>query len=342
MEGDLTLLRPLWLLLLPLAWWLWRRPVAPPALLAPLAMRYPPLADAVVETGETAASQVVPGPRGGWRGRLLAAAVACAVMALVQPAWLGKPLEAGERGEPVDLVLVVGTAITMGLRDYIVDGERVDRMTLTRRLLDRFLADYSGRRVGLVVLGDPPALWLPLTPDRAVVRHAVGRIRTTLGGRLTDIGAALELVAERFGDRQGAVVVMFSDASLQVGRIPPVAGAEALARAGLTLYTVAMGSADPAAGEEGAGRLIYRPVDLELLREVARAGGGEMFHAVDGQRLRAALETIEARHRRPLPGADAGRRVRALYPWPLGAALALVLAALAGLRPPRSWRRTGP
>ncbi len=337
MAADLTLLSPLWLLLLPLAGWLWHRPVAPPALLAPLAMRYPPLA-ATVPAGAAAA----PRPAGGWRGRLLALAMVFALVALAQPAWLGEPLGGGERSEPVDLVLVVGTAITMGLRDYVIDGERVDRMTLTRRLLERFLADYSGRRVGLVILGDPPALWLPLTPDRAVVRHAVARIRTTLGGRLTDIGATLELVAERFGHRPGAVVVMFSDASLQVGRIPPVAGAEALARAGLTLYTIAMGSADPEAGEGGAGGLIYRPVDLDLLRQVARAGGGEMFHAVDGGRLGAALETIESRHRRPLPAGDGERRVRALYPWPLGAALALVLAALAGSRPSRSGRPATP
>ncbi len=311
--------------------------MALPALLAPLALRYPPLADAV-PAGPAAA----PRPGGGWRGRLLAAAVMFALVALAQPVWLGEPLETGEHSEPVDLVLVVGTAITMGLRDYVIDGERVDRMTLTRRLLDRFLAAYSGHRVGLVILGDPPALWLPLTSDRAVVRHAVGRIRTTLGGRLTDIGATLELVAQRFGHRKGAVVVMFSDASLQVGRIPPVAGAEALAAAGLTLYTVAMGSADPGAGEGGAGGLIYRPVDLELLGEVARAGGGRMFHAVDGRRLEAALETIEARHQRPPPAGDGERRVRALYPWPLGAALALVLVALAGLRPSRSGRPAGP
>ena len=286
--------------------------------------------------GRDAAVSLPPAARGAGP---LALALALAGVALAQPARLGGPLEQGPASEPVDLVLVVGTAITMGLEDYVVDGRPVDRMTLARQLLDGFVAEYSGRRIGLVVLGDPPALWLPLTRDKAVVRDAVGRLRVNLGGRLTDIAGTLELVAERFGHVPGAAVVMFSDAGFQVGREPPLAGARALSAQGLTLHTVALGAAGSEAGEGGAGRLIHRPVDLALLRQLAAAGGGEAFHATDAAAFEAALATVEARHRRPPPPATAGRRrVEALYAWPLAGALVLVLVAATG-RPRMGPRR---
>ncbi len=321
---NLHLLQPLWLLTLPpLLWWLRRHGhrLHWPALLPPARLSFPPL----VRLDGDAATQPQSAPSlSRW---LLGTALTLLIVALAQPAVETATVEGERRAEPVDLVLLVGTAVTMNLRDYLADGERVSRMTMLKTLLADFVQRWSGRRIALVVLGDPPAVWLPLTRDRDAVLDAIGRLRTGLGGRLSDTGGALTLIAERFaGDDK--VVVLLTDAGLQLGSIAPEQGAQTLAASGLTLHTIAVGSADPAAAEENAAGLIHSPVDLTLMQRLAEIGHGQSFRALDTEHMRQALATIEALHRRPAPPPARYALLRPLYPWCIGAAMLLLLASL--------------
>jgi Ca-activated chloride channel family protein len=325
MGAELGLLQPWWLLALPLSlvWLAWRRRrLRPwPTLLPPMTLRYPLLS---IVTGE--------GGRGdhatsATADRLVAIALMLAVIALAQPVRYVGSIASEAASEPVDLVIVAGTAISMTLRDYVVDGERVDRMTLTRRLLDRFVADFQGRRIGLVVLGNPPALWLPLTGDKTAVRDAIVRLRTTMVGRLSDTGAALQLVHEGYGSVADKVVVLVTDGGLQLGATSPQAAARQLAAEGNTLYVIGIGASDPVDFGGDVGGLIYEPIDPAALTEVAEAGGGRFFHAQDVDAFEAALSVIESAHRRPVAPSPTQHVVEPWYPLPLGAAMLLLLAA---------------
>ena len=134
MGADLGLLQPWWLLALPLPWawlaWRRRRPRPWPTLLPAMTLRYPLLR---VIAGE---DRYAHGALSDTADRMVAFAMMLAVIALAQPVRYVGSVESEAASEPVDLVIVAGTAISMTLRDYVVDGERVDRMTLTRRLLD--------------------------------------------------------------------------------------------------------------------------------------------------------------------------------------------------------------
>jgi len=336
MEAELGLLQPGWLLLLPLplVWLRWRhrRPRAWPTLIEPPAIRYPllPVVRAAAADGAAAARPV--------RGeRLFAIALLLFIVALAQPVRYTGGLAGEATSEPIDLVIVAGTAISMTLQDYVVDGQRVDRMTMMRRLLDRFVVDYRGRRLGLVVLGNPPALWLPLTSDKGVVRDAVARLRPVLGGRLSDMGATLRLVSEGFHHDREKIVVLVTDGGLQLGDTAPQAAARALADGGDVLYVIGIGSGDPATDASVAGGLIYEPIDPGFLQGLADAGGGTFFHAQDSQAFVAALSTIESHHRRPQPVSPAEPLVSPWYPLPLG--LAMVLLLFVAARPPGAVRR---
>jgi len=331
-EGFLDsfrLLQPAWLLALPpLLWWLYRHRRWPqwPPLLPPARLRFPPLAR--LEDGAASAT----GSEHDGTRRLPGAALVLLIVALAQPVVETATLTGERRAEPVDLVLLVGTAVTMNLRDYHADGERVSRMTMLKTLLADFVRRWSGRRIALVVLGDPPAIWLPPTTDREVVLDAIARLRTGLGGRLSDTGGALRLIAERFAGEGEKVVLLLTDAGLQLGSTAPETGAQALADSGLTLHTIAVGSADPAAAEKSATGLLHTPVDLELMRRLAEIGHGRMFRALDTEHMRHALATIEANHRRPPPPSERHRLSQPLYPWCIGAAMLLLLASLATAR----------
>jgi Ca-activated chloride channel family protein len=327
MPAEFHLLQPWWLLLLPFAvgWWLWQRrhPLCWPALRSPVTIRLPSLAhySPTKSAGGNAARSSLP-------AFLLLLGMVLSIVALAQPVSNTAVVQDSPHSEPVDLVLLVGTAVTMNLRDYRVDGERVSRMTMVRQLLDRFVSEFLGQRIGLVILGDPPAIWLPLTADKGVVRNAVSRIRTTLGGRLSDTGGALQLIAEEFAGADNKVVVMVTDAGLQLGTHPPAEGAASLAEKNMKLYTIAMGSSDPDAGEKDGGHLIYEPVNLALMQQLADIGNGRMFHVQDASGMEQALATIEAENRQPAKPAATYQLVAPLYPGFVFLALTCFLGAM--------------
>lgn len=329
MSTEFDLLQPYWLLLLPLPWlWLrWRQhhPSAWPNLAPTLSMRYPPLQ----HLGATQATSTA-NPRAEW---LLSTALCLFIIGLAQPVEYREAIAEQAPSEPVDMVLVIGTAISMGLQDYIVDERPVDRMALTRNLAKDFVQQYSGRRIGLVILGNPPALWLPLTHDKAVVQDAIARIRTVLGGRLSNMGATLELVDQHFSaDGTDKVVVMVTDGSLQLGAISPQEAAHKLASKGFHLYIIAMGATSNQAIQAQSGSLLYQPVNLALLQHVAEQGKGELFHAQNAQAFTDALASIQSKHRKTVITKPQQRLRTAWYPLAILLGMGLLLAAT-GARP---------
>jgi len=123
MGVEVGLLQPFWLALLPLPllWLRWQRhrrgmsSVVSPS----LAMRYPLLP--VIHTD----SGVPRVPGSATVEVMISMALLLVVIALAQPVRYTGSVATTADSEPVDLVVVAGTAISMTLRDYIVGGEPV-------------------------------------------------------------------------------------------------------------------------------------------------------------------------------------------------------------------------
>lgn len=324
----------LWLLPLPLVWHLHRiRSKAPwPELLPSLSIRFP--LPAALNASSESASNTSHSPV---KERLLLLALLLFITALAQPLKYSGNAISTESTQPVDLALLVDTNITMVLEDYEIEGEAVSRMKLTRQLLVEFIENYSGTRIGLSLMGDPPLHWLPYTTDRHAVLDAVSRLRPALGGRLSDMAASLQLIEEKYlstlaEEQQEQVVVMLTDSSLQLGAVSPQQAAKNLAASGAHLYVIAIGSTDQTfeSGAQQSGDFVYTPVDLKLLAEVAQAGAGELFHAADSSTFKQALQHIEATHRHPIDVQPSLRLSQPLYPIPLLMGTLLLLLALLG------------
>ena len=341
--SDWSLAQSYWLGLLPLPLLLYqfrRRTRAHwPQLLPKLALRFPALQ--TLNLGQSAAQTDNYQPQ---NERTLLLALLLFIFALAQPIHYSGASISTDTSEPVDLVLLVDTNITMVIEDYEVDGELVSRMELTQQLLSRFIAEFGGSQMGLSLMGDPPLHWLPFTPDREALQDAVTRLRPAIAGRLSDMAASLQLVREHYLEagnlkvddepQMSRVVVMITDSSLQLGAISPQQAATALRESGAFLYVIAIGTS----GQDGAHTLasdtnfVYEPVDLRLLTEVAQAGRGELFHATDLNAFREALEQIETRHR-VTPDREQEPKLRlnrALYPIPLALGALLLIYSLLG------------
>lgn len=337
--GDVHLLYPGWL-------WVWPLSVAALALwlrtgrLFPLsrvpsgatakAFRHPRLATLRRLFGADA-------PRGGRRDSLrtlLAYAVLllCVLAALAHPYRLGEELPTPP--EYRDTVFVIDTSISMSLRDYIVDEERVERMTILKDVLARFVEQLGGNRISLIPFSTQPYTLVPLTADKQLLASMIERLEPALlTGRTTDVGTAmlytlqqLEQPAVDEPDVHKPAIVLVTDVNRSPRDIDPRAIATHLSDRGFRLHTIGIGAGTREAREEAPSGLVYQPANFRLLKEIAEAGGGRFYWADSVESLREAVAAIQSGERRPID-AEPRHVTIALYQWPLAAGLLWLMAA---------------
>jgi Ca-activated chloride channel family protein len=259
--------------------------------------------------------------------RLLVTMGGCLMLlALAQPVRLETPV-----ATPVtsaDLMLIIDTSISMVLKDYQLDGKRVDRMTMTRILLDRFSRHFSGKRIGIVVLGEQPQILLQPSADKNLVSYMINQLRITVSGRQAALGDAVAVAADYISSSkvtEKTVLVLISSADSPSGKLSPIAGVKRAIANGAILDTIAIGSTNMPPSKFAG--LIYEPVDLKLLHQMAQMTGGKSYHAIDAASMDAALRSIEQRHQIK-PGIKFKPRLRQpLYYWPLLMALLLFMVS---------------
>lgn len=261
-------------------------------------------------------------------------ALACLILALAQPQRFGAQLPEPEQRR--DLVFLVDNSVAMNLRDYEVEGQRVDRLTVLKGLLSRFVGQLQGDRIALILYADTAHTVVPLTYDHTLVHNLLARMDTGLAGRTNAMGDAVALAVKEAGaaGARKQALVLFSSAARPTGTVDPLDAARLAAQRQLPLYTVAIGAGSAAAAEERGGGLIYDPSDRARLQTMARLTGAESFIATDTAALQAAIVAIERLETEP--GAAEPRYLRLpLYVWPL--ALGLLIVSVAQVT--ALWRR---
>jgi len=326
MNAAVYFAQPLWFLAwIPLLLLLFvsrRKGLQWPPLFNPLRLRFPLLPGLPVHQRKTASA--APAALNRW---LLALLGGLLITALAQPLKPGPAHAQTESPQAVDLIILANSSVSMALKDSQIDGHQVDRMTRQIDVLSSVIDGFQGARIALVVLGRPPAVWVPLTADKAFVKQALQRLQTTLGGRNSDISASLELVAERFlKDNTGShekIIILSSDAYQQLGAQPPVQAAKTLMQSSVTIITLAIGSSTFPEVLLGKAHLIYQPVDLALLQQLADVGHGQMIRASQNdaaQRLLSSIDRPDQRSAEQQP-----RPQLSLYQYPLLLAMVILL-----------------
>ncbi len=315
---------PWWLALLALlaAWAWWRRRRRPPAILFPrvdLLLRGP--------------------ARGRWVARALLASRVVAIVGVCVA--VARP-RAGARAEQVEadgisIILAVDLSSSMLAEDF----KPLNRLEVAKQRVKEFINARKVDQVGIVAFAGEALTQVPLTMDYPVLLAAVDNLQP---GQLEDgtaIGTAIATSANRLKDAPGRskVLVLLTDGMNNRGAIDPRTAADAAAALGIRVYTIGVGSEGTAPVPVGRGvfglRYENRPVEIDdaLLQYVADATGGRYFRARDGLALQRIYGQIDQMERSPI---RARRYVRyeELYRWPLGIAIAALVAELALL----SWR----
>ena len=221
------------------------------------------------------------------------------ILALSQPVYVGKKLP--EPPQQRDIVFIIDTSVSMILRDYILQGERIDRMSLLKAVLDNFIQRFPGERMSMIVFGDTAYTLVPLTSDQMLLRNMLRRIQATMAGRFNAMGEAIALAVnqaqtadtgEAGKSMRKRVLVLLTDSDQPTGRIDPLVAAQLAKQNGLPIYTVAIGATNPEAEEIRRGGLLYAPVDLELLAKISKITGAKSYHAIDTRALSQAINDI--------------------------------------------------
>ncbi|AMV19134.1 VWA domain-containing protein [Planctomyces sp. SH-PL14] len=239
------------------------------------------------------------------------------VLALARPQWLEPPLR---RTVPTrDLLLAVDLSGSMETKDFTnATGQKVDRLTAVKEVLDDFLNRRQGDRVALVFFGSAPFLQTTFTEDLDACHELLAEAQVRMAGPKTVLGDAVGLALTVF-DKDSTipdrVIIALTDGNDTGSQVPPEQAARIAHDRGITIHTVAVG--DPAAaGEE--------KLDEATLKSMARTTGGRYAHAADRAALAAIYRDLDALRTRPAETITHRPR-HELFHWPLGIALVLSL-----------------
>ena len=219
-----------------------------------------------------------------------------------------------------DLLLLVDLSGSMEAEDFTNQkGEKVDRLTAVKEVLDEFLTRREGDRVGLIVFGNAAFVQVPFTQDLKVCRQLLNETAVRMAGPRTAFGDAIGLGITLFerSENEDKLMIALTDGNDTGSQIPPAEAASIAKDKGIVIHVVGVG--DPSStGEE--------ELDEEALKAVADNTSGQYFHANDREELESIYTEIDKMGTREVES-EAFRPRRDLFHWPIGAFLLLSVVA---------------
>jgi Ca-activated chloride channel family protein len=282
----------LWLLtLLPVVWLLRGRrgPVA--------AVEYSDVGIAR-EVARTARSRI-----GRWAWLLPLLAAALMIVGLARPQRGHSRTEITANG--IDIMLGLDISGSMQALDFMVDGRRVNRISIVKSVVSQFIEERPNDRIGLVAFAAVPYMVSPLTLDHDWLQQNLERVNTAAAGDDgTAIGSAIAACVNRLRttSAKSKVVILLTDGMNNTGKISPLAAAEAAKAMGVKIYTIGVGvrgmAPIPVRDEAGRMHLIMDKVDVDekTLTTVAEETGGTFYRATDTdslQRIYGQINRLE-------------------------------------------------
>jgi Ca-activated chloride channel family protein len=240
---------------------------------------------------------VVQATRSPWRfvpPALLLAALAALAVGLARPS-----VSVSAERKQGTIVLALDRSGSMLANDV-----PPDRISASRDAAQRFVKSLpDGFRVGVVTFSDTANALSAPSFDRTGVKRAIAGIQAGGG---TAIGDAIESSLGLLGvnstvkakaNQKGRAILLLSDGSNTEG-IDISTAADAAKRAGVPVYTIALGTPNGVLDLQAIGQgtgTIPVPPDPEALKAIAHATGGESFTALDESTLKKVYDHIGTR-----------------------------------------------
>ena len=261
-------------------------------------------------------------------------------IAIALPQWGATP-------ETVDESLDVMFALDISTSMLATDGNSLRRLTRAKNYMFSLMTQLEGDRIGLLYFAEASVVVCPLTRDFGTVKDFLSSMTPdTLVDRGTNIANAIEVATgRRISDHIDAsiidadtngqkVLVLFTDGE-DHGKNADVA-AEIAQEKGIQIYCVGVGGLERAVPiplvvtSEGykrdvSGNLVLTALDEKILRDIAKAGKGQYYHATAGV---ADLSKDLAKLEKQKYSVRKKGKLQNRFQWFVGIALFLILGEM--------------
>lgn len=251
--------------------------------------------------------------------------------ALARPHILGDVVELPTSGR--DLMMAIDISGSMDIEDMQWQGRPVNRLFTVKRVLNEFISQRQGDRLGLVLFGSQAYLQAPLTFDWQTVQTLMNEAQIGLAGKKTAIGDAIGLTIKRLqsNPEQSRVVILLTDGANTAGEVEPIKAAELAQQSKVKIYTIGLGADAMEVSSFFGTRQVNpsRDLDENTLQTVANLTGGHYFRARDSKELEqiySMIDQLEPTEKDP----EIFRPQTNVYFWPLS--LALLISFLIALQ----------
>jgi Ca-activated chloride channel family protein len=258
-----------------------------------------------------------------WPSLILPALLWIALLtALARPHILGETVELPTSGR--DLMLAIDLSGSMDIEDMQWKGKPVNRLFTVKKVLNDFISQRQGDRIGLVLFGSQAYLQAPLTFDWQTVRTLMNEAQIGLAGKSTAIGDAIGLTIKRLQSHpeQSRVVILLTDGANTAGEVEPLKAAELAQQSNVKIYTIGLGADSMEVSSFFGTRQVNpsRDLDEKSLQKMAELTGGHYFRAKDSKDLEQIydmIDQLEPTEKDP----EIFRPQINVYFWPLAGAL---------------------
>jgi len=225
-------------------------------------------------------------------------AIAFLIIALARPQ-IGKSTAEVE-ASGIDIMLVIDASTSMRSLDFELQGQRVDRLTVVKKVILKFMAQRPNDRIGMVAFASDPYLVSPLTLDHDWLQKRLEKIQPGDLGPATAIGSALAAGLNRLEEKKSKsrILILLTDGVNNAGSITPQMAAEAARSVGIKVYTIGAGiqGEAPMPVQDAFGRLQTRMVKVEIdeimLKQIAEKTGAQYFRATNTETLEQIYSEI--------------------------------------------------
>lgn len=237
---------------------------------------------------------------GGFLAALRWLALAIFIVALAQPR-LSKS-ETQVKASGIDIAVAMDLSGSMASEDFEVAGGRINRITMAKSVLKKFIEKRPSDRIGLIAFATDAYIAAPLTLDHDFLNRNLDRLELeVIDGTHTAIGSGLSTAINRLRDlkSKSKIVILMTDGQNNAGKLAPLTVAEAAKSLGVKVYTIGVGMRGnaPMPARDFFGRKVYQmiPVDIDedTLTKIADMTGGKYYRADNADRFQQIYAEID-------------------------------------------------
>lgn len=197
----------------------------------------------------------------------------------------------------IDIVIAIDVSASMLAKDLLPN-----RLEALKKVASAFIKGRPNDRIGIVEYAGEAYTKTPITSDKAMALRALNDIKynTIIEGG-TAIGSGLATAVNRIKDSKAKskVIILLTDGMNNSGFIDPRTASELAVEYDIKVYTIGIGTNGMALspirilpnGQFEYGR---QPVEIdeELMKDIAKATGGEYFRADNNKKLESIYNEI--------------------------------------------------